>query len=108
MKRALMLVGLLLCMLTTACTSATEQGTVMVETSWGKIVQIHEPGNYFSCMSPGCDSYEVDLRDHTDGVDCNGVTKDNIAFYMKVDVVHKPIKDRVAEYVSLFGAENDA
>jgi hypothetical protein len=42
-----------------------------------------------------------------DGVDCAGVTSDNIPFYMKVDVVHKPIKDRVAEYISLFGAEPD-
>lgn len=87
------------------CSNAEEQGTVMVETSWGKIVTVHEPGDWFVCASPGCDSYEVDLRDHMDGVDCAGVTSDNIPFYMKVDVVHKPIKDRVSEYISLFGAE---
>ena len=103
-----LLAGLIaLLVLTTACQNASEQGTVMVETSWGKIVQIHEPGHYFSCLSPGCDYYPVDLRDHMDGVDCSGVTKDNIAFYMKVDVVYKPIHDRVSEYISLFGAEND-
>lgn len=91
-----------------ACSSAKEQGTVLVETSWGKIVKVHQPGEYFSCVSPGCDSYEVDLRDHMDGVDCAGVTSDNIPFYMKVDVVFKPVHDRVTEYISLFGAENDA
>lgn len=94
--------------LSIGCNSAKEQGTVAVETSWGKIVQVHQPGDMFSCLSPGCDYYEVDLRDHMDGVDCAGVTSDNIAFYMKVDVVFKPIADRVADYISLFGAENEA
>lgn len=107
MRRRLLLVLVAMTFLTGACNSASEQGTVMVETSWGKIVKVHQPGEYFSCLSPGCDSYSVDLRDHMDGVDCAGVTSDNIAFYMKVDVVYKPVHDRVAEYISLFGADND-
>lgn len=107
MKHMLLILGLVGLSLLTGCASAQEQGTVTVETSWGKIVQVHWPGHFFSCMSPGCDYYEVDLRDHMDGVDCTGVTSDNIAFYMKVDVVFKPASDRVAEYISLFGAEND-
>lgn len=107
MRKILGLVVLGLIALTGACSSASEQGTVLVETSWGKIVQVHEPGDMFTCLSPGCATYEVDLRDHMDGVDCAGVTSDNIPFYMKVDVVHRPIKDRVAEYISLFGADTE-
>lgn len=107
--RHLLLVVVLVSMalLSIGCTSASEQGTVMVETNYGKIVTVHQPGDVFSCMSYGCDYFPVDLRDHMDGVDCNGVTKDNIAFYMKVDVVYKPDANKVPEYVSLFGAEND-
>ena len=79
----------------------------MIETSWGKIVTIHEPGDMFLCASPGCEANEIDLRDHKDGIDCGGVTKDNIAFYMKVDVVFKPKRDEIIKYIELFGAEND-
>jgi hypothetical protein len=107
MRRTFFLILMAVLVSTSACNSAKEQGTVSVETSWGKIVQVHQPGDMFSCLSPGCDYYEVDLRDHMDGVDCAGVTTDNIAFYMKVDVVFKPVADRVADYISLFGAEND-
>jgi hypothetical protein len=93
--------------LTGGCSYAEEQGTVRVETSYGKIVKIHEPGETFSCWGPGCGEFEVDLRDHNDGVDCNGVTSDNIPFYMKVNVVHKPIKEQLAEYLSQYGAEKE-
>lgn len=104
MKKLMILVALTI--LTLGCSQAREQGVVQVETEWGKVVNVHEPGHNFSCVSWWCDEYEVDLRDHTDGVDCAGVTSDNIPFYMKVDVVHKPIRERVADYVSLFGADN--
>lgn len=107
MKRTIPMIAISLLLLTTACSQAREQGVVQVETEWGKIVQVHEPGHNFSCMSPWCDEYEVDLRDHVDGVDCSGVSSDNVPFYMKVDVVHRPIRERVADYIGLFGAENN-
>lgn len=90
-----------------ACSYAEEQGTVQVETSYGQIVAIHEPGQTFSCWGYGCEEYSVDLRDHPDSVDCNGVTSDNIPFYMKVNVVHKPIKDGLKEHLSQFGLDKD-
>lgn len=107
MRITIMVLLMLLALAGAGCRSAAEQGTVQVETSWGQIVTVHEPGDVFVCASPGCDAYEVDLRDHLDGVDCAGVTSDNVAFYMKVDVVHKPIRSRVPEYISLFGAETE-
>lgn len=100
-----LIVVLMLVAISVGCRSAAEQGTVLVETYWGKIVTVHEPGDFFVCASPGCDSHEVDLRDHLDGVDCAGVTSDNIPFYMKVDVVYKPIKEKVPDYLQLFGFE---
>lgn len=94
---------LILTVLMIGCSYAEEQGTVQVETSYGQIVAIHEPGQTFSCWGYGCEEYSVDLRDHTDGVDCAGVTSDNIPFYMKVNIVHKPIKDQLKEHLSQFG-----
>lgn len=90
-----------------ACSYAEEQGTVQVETSYGQIVAIHEPGQTFSCWGYGCEEYSVDLRDHPDSVDCSGVTSDNIPFYMKVNVVHKPIKDSLKEHLSQYGLDKE-
>ena len=104
-RKLALLTMVLFAVISTACSYATEQGTVQVETSYGKIVAIHQPGETFSCWGYGCDEYSVDLRDHMDGVDCNGVTMDNIPFYMKVDVVHKPLPESVKDYISLFGAD---
>lgn len=98
---------LLLVLLSTACSYAEEQGTVQVETSYGQIVAIHEPGQTFSCLGYGCEEYSIDLRDHTDGVDCAGVTSDNIPFYMKVNVVHKPIREQLKEHLSQFGLDKE-
>src|SRR5688572_14873311 len=106
MKRITMLL-LIVVILSTGCNYASEQGTVAVETSYGSIVAVHEPGQSFSCMSYGCESYEVDLREHADGVDCNGVTSDNIPFYMKVNVVHRPIKEMLKEHLSQYGLDKD-
>lgn len=108
MQRVLgLLVALVLTTLGTGCSYAEEQGTVQVETSYGQIVAIHEPGQTFSCLGWGCEEYSVDLRDHTDGVDCAGVTSDNIPFYMKVNVVHKPIKEQLKDHLSQFGLDKD-
>lgn len=105
MKRILLFLALTFGFISTGCSYAEEQGTVQVETSYGQIVAIHEPGQTFSCWGYGCEEYSVDLRSHTDGVDCNGVTSDNIPFYMKVNVVHNPIKDSLKEHLSQFGLD---
>lgn len=107
MKQRLLVTLILAVASLTGCSYAEEQGTVSVETSYGKIVAIHEPGESFSCMGYGCQEYDVDLRDHLDGVPCFGVTSDNIPFYMKVNVVHKPIKDKLSEHLTLFGLDKD-
>lgn len=107
MTKRIKLFAVLLFILTSACSYAEEQGTVQVETSYGQIVAIHEPGEAFSCWGYGCEEYEVDLRDHPDSVDCNGVTSDNIPFYMKVNVVHKPIKESLKEHLSQFGLDKE-
>ena len=108
MKRIILLTVILyVAVFSIGCSYAQEQGTVAVETSYGQIVAIHEPGQTFSCIGYGCQEYQVDLRDHTDGVDCNGVTSDNIPFYMKVNVVHRPIKDLLKEHLAQYGLETD-
>lgn len=105
MRRTVLLFAVAL--LSVGCSYAEEQGTVQVETSYGQIVAIHEPGQTFSCWSYGCEEYSVDLRDHPDGVDCSGVTSDNIPFFMKVNVVHKPIKENLKEHLTQYGLDKE-
>lgn len=105
MKRLLIIA--LLAVMGSACSYAEEQGTVQVETYYGQIVAIHEPGETFSCWGYGCEEFSVDLRDHPDGIDCNGVTSDNIPFYMKVNVVHNPIKANLKEHLTQYGLNKE-
>lgn len=90
---------------TSGCYTAAEQGTVQVETKYGKIVQVHRAGDWFTTFGAGSTSFEVDMRNHMDGVDYVGVTKDNANFYMKVDVVYHPIDNdqEIGAYTTAFG-----
>jgi hypothetical protein len=107
MKQTMLTMIVIATALGSACSYASEQGTVAVETSYGQIVAIHEPGQTFSCWGYGCDEYEVDLREHADAVGCNGVTSDNIPFYMKVNVVHRPIRDLLKDHLSQYGLDKE-
>jgi hypothetical protein len=96
---------LILTLLAVGCSTSTEQGTVQVETTYGKVVKIHRSGDWFTTFGVGTTSFEVDMRNHLDGVDYEGVTKDNAPFGMKVDVVYHPIDkdDEIIAYVTALG-----
>src|ERR1041384_1872435 len=114
MKRLLLICALAI--LASACNYAKEQGTVSVEVTAGKVVKIHEPGDTYTTFGAYTTAYEVDIRQHMDGVDIQGVTKDNAPFYMKIDIVYKPIhivgvapdQDPLTKYIQAFGLDNDA
>lgn len=116
MKRItlLLIVGLFALTGSACARYAEEQGTVSVEVTQGKIVKIHEPGEWYTTFGPYTTGYEVDLRNHMDGVDIQGVTKDNAPFYMKIDIVYRPMHipnadlgtDPLAKYLSAFGFDD--
>lgn len=107
------IIGLL--SISTGCNYAQEQGTVSVEVTAGKVVKIHEPGDTYSTLGAYTTAYEVDIRQHMDGVDIQGVTKDNAPFYMKIDIVYKPIhivgvgpdQDPLTRYIQAFGLDDE-
>lgn len=113
MKKLLLVITL--AVLASGCNYAREQGTVSVEVTAGKVVQIHEPGDTYSTFGAYTTAYEVDIRQHLDGVDIQGVTKDNAPFYMKIDIVYKPIhlvgsapdQDPLTKYIQAFGLDNE-
>lgn len=106
MKRTTLAVFLVVfTFLAIGCTTSAEQGAVQVETKYGKIVKVHRAGDWFTTFGAGTTSFEVDMRNHMDGVDYEGVSKDNAPFYMKVDIVYHPIDDdnQIGAYVTAFG-----
>lgn len=103
MKRTMLLV-MLGAVLTTACNSA-EQGAVSVETKWGKIVQVHQPGDWYTTWSAGAGSTDVDMRPWTDDIDTHAGTSDNAGLKIRVKVTGRIKPDKVIEYLTTFGFE---
>lgn len=105
MKRRISLLAMVAFVALSAACTSSQQGEVQVETKYGKIVAIHRAGDYFTTFGAGSTSFPVNMRNHMDGVDFTGVTKDNATFYMKVDVVYHPIDNdgEIGSYVTAFG-----
>jgi len=99
-----LLLILALAMLSSGCNSA-DQGAVKVETKWGKIVAIHQPGDWFTTWSPGASSYDVDMRPWTDDIQVHTATKDNAALIIHLKVTGQIKSDAVNQYVTTFGFE---
>ncbi len=89
---------------TLGCNSA-DQGKVQVETKWGRIVKVHQPGDWFTTWSPGAASYEVDMRPWTDDVQVHTATKDNAALVLHLKVTGQVKNELVSEYITTFGFE---
>lgn len=103
----LLLITLLITLFVVGCHSA-DQGAVKVETSWGNIKQIHYPGDWFTCMSPGCNVYDVDLRPWTDDIAVHTATKDNAPLKVLIKVTGRVNSGKVKEYLSQFGFDQES
>jgi hypothetical protein len=84
------------------CNSAN-QGSVQVETKWGKIVNVHQPGDWFTTWSPGAASYEVDMRPWNEDIQVHTATKDNAALVIHLKVTGQIKGDLVSQYLTTFG-----
>ena len=81
----IMFVLLVLAAFSVGC-NAADQGSVKVETGWGKVKAVHQPGDFFTCWSPGCAVYDVDMRPWSDEIEVHTATKDNAPLKIKVRI----------------------
>ncbi len=83
------------------------QGAVSVETKWGKIVKIHQPGDWYTTMSPGSAAYDADMKPWADDITVHVGTSDNAGLKLTIKVVGKVKNDNtnIYNYLDKFGLD---
>jgi hypothetical protein len=94
----------------TGCWVTTDEGTIQVQTIYGKINRIirARDGGVWTIWTIGDDYYKVNLRAKTDEVDITASSKDNAALAMKVAVTYhvSDSDDNIMAYVRKFGLDD--
>jgi hypothetical protein len=107
MQRTILLVSVLVLATFGIGCNAAEQGAVKVETAWGKVTTVHQPGDWFTCWSPGCGYADVDMRPWTDDIDVHSGTSDNAGLKIRIKVTGRIKADRVIDYLTTFGFDSE-
>ena len=81
-----------------------QEGTVQVVTKWGAIERIYTPADgWFTTLSPGRKSYEVNIKSFTEIAPVRVTSKDNAALQVEISVTAYTDPNKVAEYVRKYG-----
>ena len=81
-----------------------QEGTAKVVTQWGSVKRVYMPSDgWFTTISPGWDSYEVNLRSFTETTTPRVTSKDNAALQVPISVTAATSTDKITEYVRKFG-----
>lgn len=82
----------------------TQEGTIKVATKFGSIQRVYKPSDgWFTTMSPGWESYEVNIRSFTETTTPRVTSKDNAALQVPISVTAATNPDEVEIYVRKFG-----
>ncbi|MCI0488079.1 MAG: SPFH domain-containing protein, partial [Blastocatellia bacterium] len=85
-----------------------QEGTAKVVTKWGSIQRVYMPADgWFTTISPGWDSYEVNLRSFTETTTPRVTSKDNAALQVPISVTAATSTDKITEYVRKFSFSED-
>lgn len=109
MKHIKLLSLLFLALFAGACNSA-QQGAVSIETYYGKVQEVHQPGDWYTTWSPGYEAWDVDIKPWADDVTVHVGTSDNAGLKLTIKVVGRVKNDPIAilAYVEKFGLEVEA
>ena len=81
-----------------------QEGTVQVVTRWGAIERIYVPADgWFTTITPGLKSYEVNIKSFTESAPVRVTSKDNAALQVEISVTAYTDPNRVADYVRKYG-----
>lgn len=82
----------------------TQEGTVKVVTSFGRIERVYRPEDgWFTTLSPGRKSYEVNIKSFTEKAPVRVTSKDNAALQVEISVTAFSDPQHVEEYVRKYG-----
>lgn len=106
MKQIKLLAIIALALFAGACNSA-QQGAVSVETYYGKVQKIHQPGDWYTTISPGYAAWEVDMKPWADDITVHVGTSDNAGLRLTVKVVGrvKNSNESILGYIEKFGLD---
>lgn len=95
----------------TACWEQANEGTVKVQTVYGRINQIVKPstGTVSTWTTLGDEYWEINTRSETSEVEVGASTKDNAALTIKIAVTHRIQQndESFKAYVQKFGLDRD-
>src|ERR1044072_8619723 len=82
----------------------TQEGTVKVVTSFGRIERVYRPEDgWFTTLTPGRKSYEVNIKSFTEKAPVRVTSKDNAALQVEISVTAFSDPQHVEEYVRKYG-----
>jgi len=82
----------------------TQEGTVKVVTSFGRIERVYRPEDgWFTTLAPGRQSYEVNIKSFTEMAPVRVTSKDNAALQVEISVTAYTDPQHVEDYVRKYG-----
>jgi predicted small secreted protein len=82
----------------------TQEGTVKVVTKFGSIQRVYRPSDgWFTTLTPGWESYEVNLKSFTETTTPRVTSKDNAALQVPISVTAATNPEEVPDYVRKYG-----
>ncbi len=82
----------------------TQEGTVKIVTSFGRIERIYRPDDgWFTTLAPGRQAYEVNLKSFTETAPVRVTSKDNAALQVEISVTAFTDVEKITEYVRKYG-----
>ncbi len=82
----------------------TQEGTVKVVTSFGRIERVYRPEDgWFTTLAPGRQSYEVNIKSFTETAPVRVTSRDNAALQVEISVTAYTDPQHVEDYVRKYG-----
>lgn len=82
----------------------TQEGTVKVVTSFGRIERVYRPEDgWYTTLAPGRKSYEVNIKSFTEKAPVRVTSKDNAALQVEISVTAFTDPQHVEDYVRKYG-----
>src|SRR5215203_7406129 len=82
----------------------TQEGTVKVVTTFGRIERVYRPDDgWFTTLAPGRKSYEVNIKSFTEAAPVRVTSKDNAALQVEISVTAYTDPQHVEDYVRKYG-----
>jgi regulator of protease activity HflC (stomatin/prohibitin superfamily) len=86
----------------------TQEGTVNIVTSFGRIERVQTPQDgWFTTIAPGRESFEVNIKSFTESAPVRVTSRDNAALQVEIAVTAYTDAARVEEYVRKYGFDEN-